>query len=361
VSNDTSRSSGYQLGNQDRAGGGPGGTSSGSRELPDPPWIKVIGTTIRLWLRRRVLRVPDSGRIGTRHLGRIAAVLAAVLVVAGGAVAITLTVHAHADGSHSQSSAIRLKRIRAQTIARAAAAAAAQANGEAAARWIAAQAGHGLVIGCDQATCAAIQAAGYPTGGQVVLQPGVRLPGPGSLIVVTPAVHAQYGARLSIVAPAVIASFGAGAQAVRIAVVVPGGQQAYSRAARKALAARRRAGRMLLQDSKVHARGAVRTDLRSGRVDPRLIIALRRLAARYAVHVVHFGDAGPQAGRAVPFRMAEVAAAGSGSGRRADGNLRGMEKLLKSEPARYRAKLLQRRLAGGAAVLEIKFLAPSPV
>jgi hypothetical protein len=361
LSNDTSRSSGYRLENQDRTGGAPGGTAAGSRELPDPPWINVIGTTLRLWLRRRVLRVPDSERIGTRHRGRIAAVVAAAVVVANGAVAVTLAVHAHADGAHGQSYLIRLKRISAQAEARAAAAAAAQANGDAAARWIAAQAGHGLVIGCDPATCTAILAAGYPTGGQVVLQPGVLLPGPGSIIVATPAVRAQYGARLRTVAPAVIASFGAGAQAVQVAVVVPGGQQAYSQAASKALAARRHAGTTLLQDRKVHARGAIRTDLRSGRIDPRLLTDLRRLAAHYAVYLVHFGDAGPQAGRAVPFRMAEVAVSPPGSGRSDASSLRGMEKLLKTEPARYRPELLQKRLAGGAAVLEIKFLAPSPV
>jgi hypothetical protein len=354
VSNDTSRPSGHRLEDQDRTGGWPGGTAAGSRELPDPPWINVIGTTMRLWLRRRVLRVPDSGRIGTR---RTVAVLAAVVVVAGNAVAITLTVRAHDNGSHKQSFVIRPS----QTPARAAATAAAQANGEAAARWIVAQAGHRLVIGCDAATCAAILADGYPTGGQVVLQPGVRLPRPGSLIVATPVVRAQYGARLRTVAPAVIASFGAGAQAVQVAVVVRGGPQAYSRAASKALAARRHAGRTLLQDRKMHARGVVRTDLRAGRVDPRLITALRRLAARYAVYLLHFGDAGPQAGRAVPFRMAEVAAVSRRSGRRARSDLRAMEKLLKGEPARYRAKLLQKRLAGGTVVLEIKFLAPSPV
>ena len=354
MSRDTSPPSGHRLKDPARTGGGPGGTAGGPPELPDPPWIKVIGTTVRLWLRRRVLRVPDSGRIGTR----IAAVLAAVVVVAGGAVAITLAVHAHADGSHRQIFGIGLKHMRARAAAQAAAAAAAQANGEAAARWMAAQVGQGLVIGCDPATCAAILSAGYPTGGQVVLQPGVRLPGPGSLIVATAAVRAQYGTRLDTVAPDVIASFGAGAQAVQVAVVVPGGPQAYSQAASNALAARRHAGRALLQDRKVHARGAIRTDLGSGRVDPRLIRVLRRLAAHYAVYLVHFGDAGPQAGDAMPFRMAEVAMSRGGSGR---SNFRGMEKLLKSEPARYRAKLLQKRLAGGVRVLEIKFLAPSPV
>ena len=361
MSNDTSRSSGYRLENQDRAGGGPGGTAAGSREIPDPPWINVIGTTLRLWLRRRVLRVPDSGRIGTRHRGRIAAVLAAVVVVAGGAVAVALAVHAHADGVHRQSYLIRLKRLSAEAQARAAAAAAAQANGDAAARWIAAQADHGLVIGCDPATCTAILAAGYSTGGQVVLQPGVRLPGPGSLIVATPAVRAQYGAQLGTLAPATIAAFGTGAQAVQVRVIVPGGPQGYSQTVSKALAARRHAGRTLLQDRKVHARGAIKTDLRSGRIDPRLITDLRRLAAHYAVYLVRVGDAGPQAGRAVPFRLAEVAVSPRGSGRGDASNLRGMEKLLKSEPARYRPELLRKRLAGGAAVLEIKFLAPSPV
>jgi hypothetical protein len=37
-----------------------------------------------------------------------------------------------------------------------------------------------------------------------------------------------------------------------------------------------------------------------------------------------------------------------------------MEKLLKSLPAGHRGELLQKRLADGKRVLEIKFLAPSP-
>jgi hypothetical protein len=110
VSKDTSRPSAYRLEDPDPGGGGPGGTAAGSRELPDPPWINVIGTTVRLWLRRRVLRVPDSGRIGMR---RTAAVLAAVVVVAGNAVAITLlTVHAHDNDSHKQSFVVGQRRHR---------------------------------------------------------------------------------------------------------------------------------------------------------------------------------------------------------------------------------------------------------
>jgi hypothetical protein len=188
----------------------------------------------------------------------------------------------------------------------------------------------------------------------------VHLPGTGSLIVATEAVRAQYGTQIATAAPAVIASFGTGAQAVQVAVVVPGGPGAYSQAVSNALAARRQAGRTLLRDRQLHVRGAIRTDLQAGLVDPRLITVLAKLAARYAVDVVRVGNTGPQAGAAMPFRMAEVAVSSSPSGRGASSDLSGMEKLLKSQPARYRAELLQIRLAGGVRVLEIRFLAPSP-
>ena len=361
MSSGTSRPSGYRLEDPARTGGGPSRAAGGPRRPSNPSWIKVIGTTVRLWLRRKVLRVPDSERIRTRHFGRVAAVLTAVVVVAGGALAITLSVHTHAHGGHRQPVGTTLKPVSGRAAAQAAAAAAAQANGSAAALWLAAQVDHNLVIGCDPATCASILAAGYPTGGQVVLQPGAQLPGPGSLIVATAAVRAEYGPRLDSVAPAVIASFGTGAQAVQVEVVVRGGQQAYGRAVRKALTARRRAGHSLLQRHNVQARGATRTDLGSGHVDPRLMTVLRRLAARYPVHLVHFGDSGPQAGQDMPFRLAEVAVPSPRRGHRGASDLHGMEKLLKSQPRAYRAQLVQKRLADGMRVLEIKFVAPSPV
>jgi hypothetical protein len=160
----------------------------------------------------------------------------------------------------------------------------------------------------------------------------------------------------------VIASFGTGAQAVQVAVVVHGGQQGYRSAVRSALTARRHAGHLLLQRRNVQARGAVRTDLGPGHVDPRLIYVLRRLAARYPVHLLHFADTGPQAGRDMPFRLAELAVPSSRPGRRGgSSDLRGMEKLLKSQQRGYRAQLAAKRLANGTRVLEIRFVAPSPV
>jgi hypothetical protein len=362
VSGDSSRPSGYRLENPVRPGGGAGGSASDRQQLATPSWLKVIGTTIRLWLRRRVLRVPDAGTIsGARH-ARLAAVLTiVVVVVAGGAVtAVTLSAKSPAAGRGNQVAG-RVRLTPAQAAAEAAAAAAAQANGKLAASWFATQVGHGLVIGCDPATCAAILAAGYPTGGQVVLQPGVSLPGPGSLIVASAAVRAQYGLQLASRAPEVLAAFGTGASAVQVRLAVAGGAQAYGQAARSALGARRRAGHKLLQVRNVHARKVSKQDLSSGRVDPRLTAALRRLAAHYPVVLVHFGDAGPLAGGAVPFRMAVIAVPTTRLRSRRVSELRAIEKLLKKQPAGDRAELTPKHVAGGMLVLELRFLAPGPL
>jgi hypothetical protein len=362
VSNQTSRPSGARLEDPAR----PARAAVRSRPQSNPSWLKVIGTTLRLWLRRHVLRVPDSERLGARHKGRIAVAAIAVLVIVAGGAVVALTVHSRAGGSSPQRASgrptsARPKLTPAQAAARAAAAAAAVANDQAAARWIAAQVGQSLVIGCDPATCAAILAAGYPTGRQVVLQSGVSLPGPGSIVVATAAVRAQYGAQLGSAIPAVIASFGSGPQAVQVGVVVPGGPAAYRQDAIAAHAASRAAARKLLANRRVQARGMIRTDLGAGRVDPRLITVLRRLATHYTVDIVHFGDTGPRTGGTVPFRMAEVAVLSSRAGRHVINDLAGLEKLLKSQPAGYRAELIPKRLAGGVRVLEIKFLAPSPL
>jgi hypothetical protein len=350
VSSGTSRPSGYRLGS-------PAGSDGAGVAPPNPPWIKVIGTTLRLWLRRRILRASDSAPIRTKLL---LAVAVAVVVIAGGAVGAALTVNSPAPAGHSGPASVRPTLTPGQRAARAAAAAAAQANTLAAARWIAAQVAQQKVLGCDPATCAAILAAGYPTGGQIVLQPGGALPGPGALIVATPGVRSQYGTLVSTLAPAVIAAFGTGAQAVQVREVVPDGAQGYSQTAALALAARRHAGRALLLQGKVHARGSARTALGSGLVDPRLTAALRRLATHYLVGVVHFGDGGPGTSGSVPFRMAEVAVPSSRAAQRAGSELAGMKKLLNSQPAGARPQLIAKRLANGVQVLEITFLAPSP-
>jgi hypothetical protein len=315
-------------------------------------------------MRRRVLHVPDSGKIGrARRAGLVAVLTIVVLALAGSvAAAVMLTVRSSAAGSGNHRPTVRPSRPPVQ----AAAAAAALANGKAAATWVAGQVGQGPVIGCDPAMCAAILAAGYPTGPQVILQQGVILPGPGSLIVATPAVRAQYGPQLASHAPAVIATFGSGASAVQVRLAVAGGPQVYSQEARHALAVRRRAGHKLLRDLNVQARGVARKDLSSGLVDPRLTTVLRRLAVDYPILVVRFGGAGPLAGGAVPFRMVEVALLPTPAGDQMVSELAAVEKLLRRQSARDRAELMpvhmvQGKRVHGKAVLELTVRAPSPL
>jgi hypothetical protein len=309
VSSDTSPPSGYRLDSPGRTVGAPGGAPP--RKAPivaEPSWIKVIGTTLRLFVRRRILHVPDTGKIGRARVTALAAVAAivALAVVAAAVAAVIAITGSPASHRVAQPRVTRHTLTPAQKQARAAAARAVAANTTAAATWIAAEVSEQAVVGCDPATCAAIVQAGYGTGGQVVLQPGVGLPAAGAVVVATPAVRAQYGAELGVTAPEIIAAFGTGPEAVQVRVVVPGGQAAYSEAASLAITARRSAGLKLITNHKVHVYPAPRVALTAGLVDPRLLMVLQRLAARYPVDIYSFTDAGPVAGTSAPYRQAEI-------------------------------------------------------
>ena len=328
------------------------------REIPaTPSWTKVIGTTLRLWVRRRVLHLPDSAGIGTGR--RVAAAVAGVAIVAA-AVAIAVGQAGSSRAPARVHRATTPALTPAQRLARAAAAAQAAANGRAAAAWIAAQVSAQTVIGCDPATCATILAAGYPSGGQVVLQPGVSLPAAGGLVVVTPSVRTQYGPLISSAAPAVVAAFGTGPQAVQVRLLVAGGQAAYSASASSAVAARRAAGRKLIASARVHVRAGARADLRAGLVDPRLIRVLYRIAAHYRIQIDHFADSGPLADSSVPFRLAEIIVPRGMHRPHHPSELARVEKLLRTQPPGYRAALNIVRLSGGRHAVRIEFPAPSP-
>ena len=233
VSRNTSPPSGYRLDNPARTAGATGAAGSVAPRRQDaaaPSWRKVILTTLHLWVRRHVLHVPDTGRIGRARAAGITAVIVITVVVIAVAAAVALTgaPASHRAGQHQVTPpALTPAQKQAQAAARQAA-----ANGTAAAAWIAAEVSRQTVIGCDPATCAAILSAGYPSGSQVVLEPGVSLPAAGALVVATPAVRAQYGTQLEAAAAPVIASFGTGSQAVQVRLVVPGGQAAYSQIGR---------------------------------------------------------------------------------------------------------------------------------
>ncbi len=357
MSSDTSPPSQYRLDSPARTGGAAAGAPAPRSPIAaQPSWTKVIGTTLRLWVRRHVLHVPDTGKIGRARAAGVAVAAAVIVVAVVAAIAAAAVALTRAPASHParQHALTKPPLTAAQKQAEAAAARAVAANSTAAAVWIAAQVSEQAVIGCDPATCAAILSAGYGSGGQVVLRAGVPLPSAGALVVATPAVRSQYGAGLVTTAPEVIAAFGTGPQAVQVRVIVPGGQAAYSAAAGSAVQAGRTAGLKLIRESLVRVHPAARLDLTAGLVDPRLLTVLQRLGARYQIDIYSFAEGGPVAGSTLPFRLAEIV----GLTRR---EVVGAEKLLKALPDQSRPALAVARLPGGKYGLTIRFKAPSPL
>jgi len=339
---------------------------SGIRLEVEPSWTKVIATTLRLWLRRRVLRVPDHRRVsGLRMAVAGLAVAVVAAVVAGGVVA--LGARAAPVRHLSRHPAIQPARhpVRQTTQPPSPAEVQASGNMQSAAAWIADNVSTRTVVGCDPVTCADLAAEGFRTDarvtGQDVLSQQVAdqpagLPGGMTLIVATPFVRANYGAQVAASAPVMLASFGSGQISVQVREVVPGGTAAYEREARNALDARRKAGRSLAQGRRVFVHGAARLALVSGRVDPRLIAELRTIARRYPVYLARFGG-GSLAGLSVPLRIAEI----GGFTTRHGTDLTAIMKLLRSQPAPDRPRLTITKQRSGARMLKIEVLAPTPL
>lgn len=333
----------------------------------EPSWTKVIATTLRLWLRRRVLRVPDHRRVsGLRLAAAGVALVVVAAVVAGAVVALgaARTIPARHAAIHPASHPVR-------QVTHPPSPAEVQASGNmsSAAAWIAANVSTHTVVGCDPATCADLVAAGFRTDADVTGQDvpsqqaadqAVVLPGSMTLIVATPAVRASYGAQVAATAPVMLASFGSGQISVQVREFVPGGTAAYPREARSALAARRKAGRSLALNRRVFVHGVARLALTSGLVDPRLIAMLRAIARRYPVYLARFGG-GSLAGFSVPLRIAEIGGFTTRYGARHGTDRTAIMKLLRSQPAWDRPRLAITKLRSGATMLKIEVLAPTPL
>ena len=81
---DTTPPSGYRLEDPARTAGG---ASARRPAQPDPSWFTVIVTTLRLWLRRRILRVPDSTGV-SKLRGAVLAAVTLLIAIAIAAVAV---------------------------------------------------------------------------------------------------------------------------------------------------------------------------------------------------------------------------------------------------------------------------------
>ncbi len=314
-----------------------------------PSWSKVIATTLRLWLQRRVLRVPDGP--GARRLARRRALVAglSVLVTAAPATAgVTLAVRELAPGT----------RPAATTQLSGAALAAAAGNRDLAASWIVAQVSRGVIVACDPLMCSVLQQDGFPAADLEPFGTGSGDPLGSGVVVSTDALRSELGPRLaSVYAPVVLASFGRGPSAVTVRVTAPDGATAYLSAARADLLAREQDGHQLLHNANVHVQAAGQAELAAGKVDSRILITLAALAHSVPVYIRQFGDAGPGATAGTPLRSMTIRAAPLPDDA---GYLADVLAFLRAQRAPFLATVTVSG-TGAATVLQILFTAPGPL
>jgi len=315
------------------SGRGPGASR------PEPPWLVVLATTVRLWLRRRMAAL---GRLSPRRrwVTALVALSGMALVVTGLIVSVGRQA-GPAPASGRQGSGTG-------------------GAGYAAAVWVARQVSRDAIVACDPGMCGALQGQGFPVGNLLVLRPGAAGLRLCDLIVVTRAVRDLLGSRLPReTASAVIAGFGSGAARVEVHAVAPGGAAAYRAAFAADWAARRKAAAQLVTSPRIHVAGA-RQELLSGQVDSRLLITLAGLSVSYPVNVAAFGDSAPGASAGVPLREMEISAAGSPASRSTE--LQRVRSMVVAQHGVFLpAHVSLVRLAGGQAALRIQFGVPSPL
>lgn len=233
-------------------------------------------------------------------------------------------------------------------------AAADRAAANEAAAWIEAQVSGSASISCDPVMCRVLAAHGIPAEELNELKSGAGNPLRSQIVVATTAVRQELGERLSSVyAPGILAAFGSGATRIDIRIVAQHGPAAYRSALRADLRNRKRSGAGLSDSNRIRGSAAARTQLRTGRVDARVMITLALLASLRPVSVVGFGDSGPGAGPGIPLRSMELAAPTGATLRRM------LAFFVEQRPPYRPARVGVTRLRDGQRVLRVEFAAPS--
>lgn len=316
-------------------------TSSARARRVEPSWPTVIATTVRLWLERH----HGGTRLVRRRLLALAAVLA-VAVSAGVAGAVIGRGATPSAAVPRAENAVPRAAVSLRT---------AVATRDRAATWIARQVIPSAIVACDPAMCAALQASGIPAGSLLILGTTASDPLGSDIVVATPALRSHFAARLqSVYAPAVIASFGSGAGRIDVRAVAPDGAAAYDSALAADRRARMAAGSQLLRNRRIAVSADVRSALRAGEVDPRLLVMLAALAAEQPVRILALGD--PSPGVVAPFRSAEIVPRHAGAS--AGARLRAMLSFLRAQRPPF---LPVRATVGRASALSVEYAAPSPL
>lgn len=295
VARDISSSGGPWLDAPARPDGESGGRdpAAGLPRPTEPSLVRVAATTLRLWWRRRVLRLPDGVRIGAVRWS----VLAAVVIVLAAVVAVPIA----ASGSHP-AAAPKPPKPPAPTAAQQRT----TANEEAASSWVQAQVDPGAQLGCDPSMCGYLTAAGVPAASQVVFNRGAGVPGSAAFVLSTPALRSQSGDSLASSAPEIVASFGSGQERVDVLIAASGTAAAFQQAARQAQNASARLGRSLARNRRLKEGPNTRHELTTGMVDQRLLVVLKKLLAARSVSLAGFGDPDPGASWSAPLRSMTI-------------------------------------------------------
>jgi hypothetical protein len=199
--------------------------------------------------------------------------------------------------------------------------------------------------------CQALVSHGIRAGHLYMLKPGRTNPLDSSVIVATPTLRSQIGSKLtSIYAPGLLARFGSGDQQIQVQAIAPHGVPQYMSKVKSDLAARKMSGAALAGSPGIVASATARKELAAGEVDSRLMTVLTGLAASHPVHIVAFGESGPDTATA-PFRSAELG----------ETNVAEMMATVSAQRSPFRAAHMKSvRLRSGRHVLFIDFTAPSP-
>ncbi|HLX51008.1 MAG TPA: hypothetical protein VKS82_21990 [Streptosporangiaceae bacterium] len=343
-----------------------------------PPWLRVITTTMRLWLSRRWPHrdrtakdsdVKDSAVKGravkhsavedsavedsaakqrARSLPWIRAAVLVLVMLLAAAGGVALSRNGTPGGKPTARSNALLT---AQT-----------ARNEAAA-WIAGQVSRNSIVSCDPVMCSVLQSHGYPVANLEVLGPNAPDPLDSSVVVATDALRSQFGSRLtSVYAPLTLASFGTGSAEVDVRVVAPDGAPVYLHQLSADVAARKSLGAVLLRDPRIAAEPAARGQLSAGLVDPRLLLTISTMSALHPLSIVSFGDAAHGAAAGVPLREAILLGGISGSSADSNAELTALARFLHGQQPPYLPVVIQTvRLATGDHALRVQFGAPTPL
>jgi hypothetical protein len=251
----------------------------------NPSWPTVVWTTVRVLARRWPFR--------------LAILVVAGLLVAGLAVgyrALFLTDSPGAEPSPGGPGVVVGSSVSAAAVAR-----------SEAATWASANIADTAVLACDTATCAELQAHGYPATALVPLTASSGDVRRADLVVVTAAVRALLGRNLApLTAAQPLAVFGSGEAAIAVRAVAPAGPKAYERRAGVDRRQRAAAGIQLSRTSRLQLAPSAGEQLRAGRVDARILTVLPALLADHTLTVESFLVSAAEP-RGAPLRVIDIA------------------------------------------------------